>query len=321
MVGPTGIRTTGIVFAIFLICAGLALWAASGEDIWHQVLMLSVAQIALLLALSLCNYILRALRWQLYAGVLGAPLNVVQTMRHYLGGFALTLTPARLGELVRLRWIARESGRKLEHLAPLILVDRAGDLAAAGLLLAIALGFGTSGITGGVPVAIFALIAALVATRPTLFRALVNASFGLIGRKPRLFVRLRRAAFALHPFSAPTIIIPAMLLGGVGWFAEGYSFYLLLDWMGASVTMWSAVAIFLFSMMTGGATGAPGGVGGAEAAMLALLSLQGVPLETAIAATAIIRITTLWFAVGLGVLVFPFAEGIATRSAHALEDH
>lgn len=319
MVGTNGIRTSLIVFAIFVVCVGLAVWAANGEAVWHQLAVLGMAQLAILLALSLANYTLRAVRWGLYTRALGLPMSALSVMRHYFGGFALTMTPARLGEVVRMRWIARETGARLEGLAPLILVDRAGDLASTGLLLAVALAAGTGGIAGGLPVAILAVIAALVATRPALFIAFVNTLYRLIRRNPRLFVRLRRAARALKPFSALSLVIPALALGGLGWFAEGYGFYLLLHWMGAEVPLWTCVAIFLFSMMTGGATGLPGGIGGAEAAMLALLALQGVPLDVSLPATAVIRITTLWFAIALGVITFPFAEGIAARTSNALE--
>ncbi len=320
MVGQNGIRTSLIVFSIFLLSAGVALWAASGEDVWQEIVMLGAAQIVALLALSLLNYALRALRWYLYTGAIGVRTGLLQVLRHYFGGFALTMTPARVGEVVRMRWIARESGARLETLAPLILVDRAGDLASTGLLLGVALAAGTGGISGGLPAAGLALVVALIVTRPALFGALVDITYRVVGRKPRLFVRARRAARALKPFSSAQVILPALILGGVGWFFEGYAFYLLLGWLGADVPLWSAIAIFLFSMMTGGATGMPGGIGGAEAAMLALLSLQGVPIEISIPATAIIRITTLWFAIGLGALVFPLAEGIATRSGHALEN-
>lgn len=318
--GSNGFKTTLIVFAVFLICTGVALWAASGEAIWQQISLLGMLQIAVLLALSLLNYSLRAARWGLYTRVLGLRMPMLSALRHYFGGFALTMTPARLGEVIRMRWIARETGARLEGLAPLIVVDRAGDLASTGLLLAVALGFGTAGIAGGMPVAALAVVVALVATRPALFLGFINGVYRVSGIKPRLFVRLRRAARALGPFSTPFLVIPALLLGGLGWFAEGFAFHLLLGWMGANVSMWTAVAIFLFAMMTGGATGMPGGIGGAEAAMLGLLALQGVPLDIAIPATAIIRITTLWFAIGLGVMVFPFAEGIAARTRHALED-
>jgi len=320
MVGNSGIKTSALVFAIFLVSTGLAIWAASGEALWHQLSLLGLAQFALLLGLSLVNYGMRAARWKIFTGALGARMGILQMLRHYIGGFALTMTPARLGEVIRIRWVARETGIAAESLAPLILVDRAGDLASTGLLLGFALAMGAGGISGGLPVAGLAVIAALVATRPALFSGLTDTGYRLIGRKPRLFVRLRRAARALQSFSKPRIVLAALLIGTVGWLAEGFAFHLLLGWMGADVPLWSAVSIFLFAMMTGGATGLPGGVGGAEAAMIALLSLQGVGLEISLPATAIIRMTTLWFAIGLGIVVFPFAEGISSRTGHALEN-
>jgi uncharacterized protein (TIRG00374 family) len=109
------------------------------------------------------------------------------------------------------------------------------------------------------------------------------------------------------------------LLGVVGWFAEGLAFYLLLQWMGSDIDLWMSVAIFVFATLAGGLTGAPGGLGGAEAAMVALLAFQGVPLEIAVPATLIIRVTTLWFAILIGFAVFPFAESRSQRVRHALE--
>lgn len=318
--GPKGIWTTGIVFVVFLVAAGFALWAATGEDVWAQIRLITGGQILLLLVLSLFNYLFRGLRWHLFQTALGIPLSRLAAIRHYLGGFGLTMTPARLGELVRLRWITQESALGAERVAPLVVVDRAGDLAAMAVVLGVALGFSATGIAGGLPVAILALVAAVLATRPKTFEILIGISYRLTGWQSRLFVKGRRAARALGPFSRAGVVLPALALGVAGWFAEAYAFHLLLLWMGVDIGLWSAVAIFIFAMISGGATGMPGGVGGAEAVMIALLTLEGVPLEAAIPATAIIRITTLWFAVGLGIATFPLAEGYAARKKHALEN-
>ena len=113
----------------------------------------------------------------------------------------------------------------------------------------------------------------------------------------------------------------ALTIGAVGWFAEGYAFHLLLMWMGTDIGLSKAVAIFLFSTLAGGLTGAPGGIGGAEAAMVALLTMEGAPLEVSIPATAVIRLTTLWFAIGIGLLVFPVAEKYSLKVRNALEEN
>ncbi len=315
-------RDIALLAGLFaLVVAGLAsLAAATG---WHetmqQIRQLAPWQVVALLALSLANYALRGLRWHFFARRLGLPTGLMQNMRHFLGGFAMSVTPGRVGELVRMRWLRRETGWTFARTAPLVLMDRASDLVAMALILAIAVALSAAGMAGAVPVVIGAFILAFVATRPALLAGLASAGYARIRRWPRLFARIRSAARSLQRFSAPSVVASAACLGLVGWMAEGYAFHLLLGWMGSGIGLWEAMGIFVFATLAGGLTGAPGGVGGAEAAMIGLLMLEGVPLEVSVPATLIIRVTTLWFAIGIGLLVFPLAEAKSKRNRDALE--
>ena len=298
----------GLVGLVLIGLIGLAV-ATGWEETIAAMRGLSIQQIIALLALSLVNYVLRGLRWHLFAGRLGLATTLLQDLRHFVGGFAMSVTPGRIGELVRMRWIQRETGWPFDRTAPLVLVDRASDLSAMAVLLALAIAFSTTGIVGGLPVAILALIAAFIATRPRLLRLVGDSGHRVSGRRfPRLFARVRRAAKSLGVFQGPTILVAAGTLGVIGWLAEGWAFHLLRVWMGADIGFWSAVGIFIFATLAGGLTGAPGGLGGAEAAMVALLLGYGVAIEIALPATLIIRLTTLWFAILIGFLVFPLAE-------------
>ncbi len=169
------------------------------------------------------------------------------------------------------------------------------------------------------PVALAALVAAAAVTRPRLLSAAVTAVYRMTGLQPRLFGRARAATRSMGLLSSPPLLATTLALGTVGWLAEGVALWLLLDWLGAGLPLATAIAIFVFATLAGGLTGAPGGVGGAEAAMLGLLALQGVPLEVAVPATAVIRVTTLWFAILLGLAAFPMAERASLRSRDALE--
>ena len=298
----------GLVILVLAGLIGLAV-ATGWEETMTALRSLSLIEILALLALSLVNYGLRGIRWHLFANRLGLPTGLAQNIRHFLGGFAMSVTPGRIGELVRMRWLQRETGWPFDRTAPLVLVDRASDLAAMAILLALALAFSTTGVVGGAPVVILALIAAFIATRPRLMRAAGDiAHVASTRRFPRLFARVRRASKSLSAFQGPTVLLAAGALGVIGWLAEGWAFHLLLVWMGADIGFWTAVGIFVFATLAGGLTGAPGGLGGAEAAMVALLVGSGTPIEIALPATLIIRLTTLWFAIAIGLLVFPLAE-------------
>ncbi|MDD9923425.1 MAG: lysylphosphatidylglycerol synthase transmembrane domain-containing protein [Boseongicola sp.] len=317
-------RDSLLLFGLLgLVAIGLGgLIAATG---WRETLeglkKITLLQFAVLLALSLVNYGFRALRWHLFAAKLGLPTTLKQNSLHFLGGFAMSVTPGRVGELVRMRWIRRQTGWAFEKTAPLAIVDRAADLAAMAVLLALAIALSATGIAGAVPIAILALMSAYIVTRPVLLRSVSDGFFRATGKRfSRTFARIRRAARSLDAFQSSNVLMSAGALGVIGWFAEGLAFWLLLQWMGADIGLWLAIAIFVFATLAGGLTGAPGGLGGAEAAMVALLALNGVSLHIALPATLIIRVTTLWFAIGIGLILFPIAEKQSNRAGNDLEN-
>jgi len=314
-------RLVAAAFVVLFVAGFAGLAAATGwEETLAELAQLSLPELGFLLALSLVNYVARAARWHLLARRLGVPVTPGQSFRHFFGGFAMTVTPGRVGELVRMRWIRRETGWSLDRSAPLVLVDRAADLAAMALILAAALGLSSGAPAGAAAVVALALALAWGVTHPGLLRRVIEAAWRIVRRAPRLFARARRAARSLQRFQSGPLLVAAFALGIFGWLAEAWAFHLLLGWMGAGLGFWSAAAIFVFSTLAGGLTGAPGGVGGAEAAMFALLVAAGVDAGAALAATAVIRLTTLWFAIGIGIFAFPMAERHSKRGAHALEN-
>ncbi len=89
-------------------------------------------------------------------------------------------------------------------------------------------------------------------------------------------------------------------LGVVAWLAEGVGFWWLLSALGYPLDLQTAVFIYAFAMLIGGLSFLPGGLGSSEAVMIGLLVMNGLPEASAVTATLICRLATLWFAVALG---------------------
>jgi uncharacterized protein (TIRG00374 family) len=300
---------TGLVFLVFGAVLVAALAVTGWEEARDALAALGPLKLLGLCALAGGHYLLRALRWHLMVRSGGIGTRLSQNIRHYFGGFAMTATPGRVGEIVRLRWLKRETGLGYTRLLPAAFADRAIELAAIVLVIGAALAMAGLGSAAAWWVVAVAALIVWIACHPRLLEAAVGFFWRLSGgRKTRLFAKLRRMARGLAPFMRPAVAAPALALGVVGWALEGVAFWALLFWLGAEVSLAAATAIFLVAVLSGTLSGLPGGLGGTEATAVALLLLQGVAPETAILATAIIRITTLWFAVGIGVLVFPAAE-------------
>lgn len=300
---------TGLVLVAFVAVLGVALALTGWDEAAAALVTLGVLKILGLCALAAAHYALRALRWHLMVRAAGLGTGFAQDIRHYFGGFAMTATPGRIGEVVRLRWLNRETGCGYARLVPIAFADRAIELAAIVLVIAGALVLAGLGSNAAWWVVAAAAALVWVACRPRLLETFVITLWKAGGRRrPRLFARLRRMTRDLVPFMRLPVALPALALGTLGWALEGVAFWMLLAWLGADVALPAAVAIFLVAVLSGTLSGLPGGLGGTEATAVALLLLQGVAPEIAILATAIIRITTLWFAVGIGLLVFPVAE-------------
>lgn len=306
---------TALFFVLFVVGMAGAL-ASMGWDTAAKALSnLGAGKVVLLLALATGHYLIRAIRWHLLARAVALPTTFGQNLRHFFGGFAMTATPGRLGELVRLRWIGRETGWPVVRSAPIAFADRALELMSVTVLIILAVGLSNLGTRAVWPVVAIAGGIAWIACRPGLLTRIVELAWHRLGRGARIFAKLRRMTRGLTPFMRPTVLVPSILLGFIGWFLEGFAFYTLLFWLGEPIPLWTATAIFLASVLSGALSGLPGGLGGTEAASIALLLLQGVSLETALLATVVIRITTLWYAVLMGLIIFPFSEAGSKRFA------
>ncbi|MGF1475758.1 MAG: lysylphosphatidylglycerol synthase transmembrane domain-containing protein [Geminicoccaceae bacterium] len=288
----------GVLVSLALFALGAVVFGAG--PLIAQAGAVGPAGLAVLLLLSVINYVLRALRWQLFSVRLAIRVALLRNALYYVAGFAFAVTPAKLGEIVRLWFLRRAHGYPYEKTVGLLVVDRLSDALALVLLMVIGLVA-----VSGHEIAVFAFAAlVLVATfallHPTWPMALLSWTFARVGRQKRLFARARSALRHLTKLGDPRVFALALVLAAGGWFAEGLALHLLLGLLGAPISLLEACFAFAAAMVFGALALMPGGLGTTEVGLVGLLAALGVAPETAIVATAVIRMTTLWFAVFLG---------------------
>jgi len=277
---------------------GFALWSG-----WREVL-LAFQQIGLwpmlaALALSLLNYLLRAERWHLYLERDHHPISRMTNLRIYFAGFSLTTTPGKAGELIRSLFL-KPYGVQYHHSAAMFFSERLADLVAIVALTAI----GFTHLPGGVAyfaVLVALLIGGLFVLRTPLPEQLLRRVAHWRHDSPGL-IWLSDVAASSRPFWRGRLLWQAQGLTLIAWLGEGVGAYLILHSLQPDISLSFALFVYGFAMLVGALSFLPGGLGGTEATMTGLLVLQGMPLPQAIAATVIIRLATLWFAVLLGVI-------------------
>lgn len=311
---PSRRRTLAIVVAVYIGVAALVMARIEPQTLdlarslpWWLVLGL--------LGLSLVNYALRAWRWVMLSRALDLRVPVVPNILYYFSGYSLTATPGKAGEAIRLWFLKSGHGVGYSRSLPLMLADRVLDIWAVMLLTLVSFSGFQAYRWHGLALLVLVVLVSLPIVRPRLLEPVLLAAAGVFRSRRRLLVRLRRIVHTMTRLSSfrtyGNTLIPSVL----GWFAEAAALYIILQHFGAEVSLANAVFVFSFGMIVGAISMLPGGLGGTEATMVLLLTALGVPLDVALVSTALIRATTFWFAVALGLLLTPAALAASKRAA------
>jgi uncharacterized protein (TIRG00374 family) len=262
-------------------------------------------------ALSFTNYVVRFPRWQRYLKCLDISLDRGTSFLVYLAGLSLTVTPGKMGETYKSFLLRDITGTPVHRSAPIVLAERVTDL--LGFLVLLAIG----GLAAhpehrllfvGVLLACLLLVA--IVASPRLGTPVVRF-FGRLPFLRRVADQLEGALDATRVLLAPRELPRATLLATLGWGLECLAFYLVADaLLPGAVSLQFATYAFALSAILGAVVIIfPGGLGITEASLGGLLShrysVAGLAIEAArakaFAATILIRLCTLWFAVVLGL--------------------
>ncbi|WP_158542350.1 lysylphosphatidylglycerol synthase transmembrane domain-containing protein [Lujinxingia litoralis] len=302
-----------LVSAVVLY-GGFALWADL-DQLLPAIARVPIGVVLMACALSALNYGLRFARWELYLRRLQIEAPTRLSFLIFLAGLVMSLSPGKVGEVLKSALLRRSLGVAVARSAPVVFAERLSDL--LGLFLIGGLGILTFKFGAGVfavsLVAVLLLIAALQS------RALVNRVLHLLDAfapTRKLRPALEQAYTSTRALLSVGMLSSTTLLSALSWSLEGVAFWMLLDALGAvDLTLFKALFVYAISTLLGALSFLPGGLGLTEGTMVGALMLLGLLTSqaTALAATYLIRLTTLWFGVGVGLLALLAYERQAAR--------
>jgi glycosyltransferase 2 family protein len=318
---------TGVII-IFLAVLASSVWTLKDDtgSILESLKAFPPLWLVPTLACATWNYAIRFVRWQFYLRKLGiSGVRPVSSALVFVSGFAMTLTPGRAGEFSKSYWLRELAGPEqapVARTAPIVVAERLSD--GLGMLVLASTGFAVYQFGAATLLALAALFVVAVALLqvPGLPARLLD----LMAKIPGLGRIARASAMAVESttslLSGWTLIV-SVLMSAVAWAGECTALYVVLLGLGIEPgfeTLNQAFFSFSTASLVGSASLLPGGLGAAEGALAALLQAVGSqPRAIAVAAALIVRLCTLWFAVGLGALSLAALTYQARRRAVFLE--
>jgi uncharacterized protein (TIRG00374 family) len=258
---------------------------------------------ALLLAST--NYALRFIKWSYYLHCLDLRLPAGESLLVFLSGFTVSVTPVKIGEVIKSLLLKESRGISIARTAPIVVAERLTDMIAILLLAlvgSIAYRFGWIFIASSS--AAVALLVLLITVRPLGERVVrLIAALPLIRRLKDKIWESYESTYLMARWDR--LLLPTAV-SLAAWMAECFGFYLIANGMGAfHLDLLPAIFIYAFSTAAGALAMMPGGLGvteGGLTGLLLVLSGHGFTPAEASATTILTRAATLWFAVLVGIV-------------------
>lgn len=272
------------------------------------------------LALSGVNYWLRAIRWRFYLDRLQIEVPETDSNLVFVAGMAFSVTPGKVGELIKAFLLKRDFGIGLTRTTPVVVGERLADFLALCTLLLVGL-FTYQFHTTALIVVVALVVAGTAVLASPRFSAPIFGMLRKIERLKSLVDRLEEMAESMAALLKPRPLAVSMVLSVVSWGAECVGLYLILYGLGAdTATVQLATFIYAATTLLGAVSMIPGGLGVTEASMVSAILLFGALEQesSAVAATLLTRIATLWFAVGLGFIALAWYQRRQQRGAPAV---
>jgi glycosyltransferase 2 family protein len=294
-----------IVYLVFSIYADFdKLISAFGNFNWLW--------LPLILTLSFLNYIFRFLKWHYYLNILDIKLSYKKSFLIFLSAFTMSVTPGKLGEILKSYLLKEENNTPVSKSAPIVLAERLTDFVSIVMLCMIGSYVFNYGQILILIIGIVFLATIILLSLRTVSLKIISF-FEKINFLKRHIQKIHIAYDSIYLMIRFKPLLVATLISLISWFFECLGFYVVIKVFtlsgGPDVSILSATFIYAFSTLIGAIAMLPGGVGLTEASLTGLLVLSNIPKNISVASTIIIRLATLWFAVLVGIIaIFIFQK-------------
>ncbi len=323
------LRRTLIGVGVGIVVYIVALLVFDARDVAASLDGFAWAAIAWALLASSLNYLLRFWKWELALGWLDVrggsgglhpptELKLGRSLEIYLAGLSMSVTPGKVGEVLRSVLLRASNGVPFTRTAMVVVADRLSDLVALVILALI----GISDFQEYLPHVLAALLLVIAGVVTLGSPRLFGGVLVLVGKIPKL-AGLAQKARELIASSAALLKLPRLgllsAISVVGWGLECVGYWLILNaFPGVEASLRLCVFLWSATTLLGALSFLPGGLGATEGSLGLLVArfAVGVSSSIAVASTLFIRLCTLWYGELVGaVAVLTFMRDPQLRAA------
>ena len=294
------------IYAIFLFLSDFSI-------ISEKISNFKINYLPLILLLVSVSWIPIIIKWHFLLKNCELDVPLTKSIAVFFAGIAFEITPGQIGTLMKSQILKTSCNIPRTKTVPIVVVEKMYDL--IGAILASIIGIVILGMDFYlIIIAILALVVIFffMFYRPAseiLFKRITKTKF--FSKRVDNISEFNKIIQKSTNVKIATICI---LLGVTYWFTVSTAAYYTLIAFDVNVLDYLTVfAIYTTSILLAAISFIPAGIGVAEGSIAGQLTLNGIGVSTALILSVMIRIFTLWYAVGVGFIMLKFTGGFSLK--------
>ena len=301
------IIATIALYFIFLVISDLG-------EVYAQLNKMDTSYLPIILVLIPLCWITLFTRWNLLLKNSNVHVPIKDNLKIYLSGFALSITPGKVGELIKSQLLKTKFGIPREKTAPIVLVEQLYNIIGIIGVSILGLWYFEFGAHIILIAASFLVILLILISSKRLFEKFLT----LLSRIK--FLSQYTSSFSnsydvLRKSTRGWVVVYASILSIVFWLVESVIAYFVLLSFGVNyIEFLSVITTYTSSIILGVASFLPLGIGVVEGSLAGFFTLQGVDVSIALTLVIFIRIFTRWIAVSVGFVSLKLSGGFSLNT-------
>ena len=271
----------------------------------------NIDYLPIILLLAPLSWVIIFFRWHLLLKNSNITVPKKENFKIYMAGFAMSVTPGKVGELIKSQFLKSKYGISRKNTLPIILSEYFYNI--IGVLAVSILGVYYFEFSLYVIILTSGMIitALTIISSETFFKKFVN----LISKRnflKKYVSSLSDSHIILKKSTRGKIFIISSALTVAFWLTEALIVYFVfLSFNILDFEFFKIVAIYTTSLILGIVSFLPMGVGVVEGSLAGFLSYEGVDISIALTLVILIRIFTRWYGVIVGLVFMKLIGGFS----------
>jgi len=283
------------LYAIFFMMSDLTI-------VYEKLLNFDTTYLPIILLLIPISWLILYLRWNLLLKHNDIKIPTKKNMEIYFSGFALSITPGKIGELLKSQFLKTKFDVPRKITAPLIIVEKIYHL--IGLVIISILGVYYLDISSYIIIGatIFLVVGLVLLFSKKLFNKFLN-----------LINKIKFISKWTDSLSESYDVVTTSLKGKTFVFATMYSvlfwliesiivFFILKSFEINAFDFFRITSTYIASIILGVLSFLPEGIGVVEGSLLGMFNVIGIETSLTFTVVVLIRVFTLWSSVVVGLI-------------------